>query len=136
MANEIAKKDAAPVAAANTERPNTENKVKVKKNTKADIIMARLDDTSPDGILAMVTDMTGDKDFGKKFVTYAKLQIKNGWKQDKATGKWTNSFNLVPVESVLWRVRGARCFPMATMRISPSMRGAIPVVSCSLTTRG
>ena len=100
MANEIAKKDAAPVAAANTERPNTENKVKVKKNTKADIIMARLDDTSPDGIMAMVTDMTGDKDFGKKFVTYAKLQIKNGWKQDKATGKWTNSFNLVPVESV------------------------------------
>ena len=99
MANDIAKKDAAPVA-ANTERPNTENKVKVKKNTKADIIMARLDDTSPDGIMAMVTDMTGDKDFGKKFVTYAKLQIKNGWKQDKATGKWTNSFNLVPVESV------------------------------------
>lgn len=99
MANEIAKKDAAPVA-ANTERPNTENKVKVKKNTKADIIMARLDDTSPDGIMAMVTAMTGDNDFGKKFVTYAKLQIKNGWKQDKATGKWTNSFNLVPVESV------------------------------------
>lgn len=99
MANDIVKKDAAPVA-ANTERPNTENKVQVKKNTKADIIMKRLDDTSPDGIMAMVTAMTGDNDFGKKFVTYAKLQIKNGWKQDKATGKWTNSFNLVPVESV------------------------------------
>ena len=99
MTNEIAKTDAAPVA-ANTERPNTENKVQVKKNTHADLIVKRLEDTSPDGILAMVTDMTGDKDFGKKFVTYAKLQIKNGWKQDKATGKWTNAFNLVPVESV------------------------------------
>lgn len=97
MAKEMMKKDAAPVAA---ERPNTENKVQVKKNTHADLIMKRLDDTSPDGILAMVTDMTGDKDFGKKFVTYAKLQIKNGWKQDRATGKWTNTFNLVPVESV------------------------------------
>ena len=67
-------------------------------------VLKRLEDQGEDGILATITNMTGDPDFAKKFVTYTKIQVRKSWKKGTdAEGNpvWFNLFDKVPVDSVL-----------------------------------
>lgn len=98
MAEEI--KTATTALASNEARPDS-GKVVAKKVNLECAALSRLEATGADSMVENITNMTGDPDFAQKFIAFAKIQIKNAWKKDKATGKWTNDFNLVPLDSVL-----------------------------------
>ena len=103
MSNEVIKKPVADPAVVTANAKPTAGKVAVAtKGGMPEVkILARLEATGKDSILETITNMTGDPDFGKKFVTYTKIAVQNAWKRDKVSGKWTNPFSVVPLESIL-----------------------------------
>ena len=102
-------KAVATVHGAEVQKTDTEGKpnsglVKARAAIPECKVLKRLEDQSADGILATITNMTGDPDFAKKFVAYTKIQVRNSWRKGTdAEGKpvWYNLFDKVPVDSVL-----------------------------------
>lgn len=104
----------------------TETAVEVKKPTavseatknamtarKEVTILTRLADESPDGLVAQISQMSGDPMFTRKFVQCVKNAVTKAWKKGY-DGKWTNPFQVVPLNSVLdclWKCAERRILP-------------------------
>lgn len=104
----------------------TETAVEVKKPTavseatknamtarKEVAILTRLADESPDGLVAQIAQMSGDPMFTRKFVQCVKNAVTKAWKKGY-DGKWTNPFQVVPLNSVLdclWKCAERRILP-------------------------
>lgn len=84
------------------EKKETKNAVAkidaTKRLTPVQAIIEKLHSTDADSVIEMVTKMTNDPIFAKKFVTDAEILINNAWKTDDS-GRKTNDFNLCPVSS-------------------------------------
>lgn len=93
-------KETAVATTTGTKTPPNSGMVKARSAIPECKVLKRLDDTSADGVLDTITNMTGDPDFAKKFVTYVKIQVRKAWKKDEK-GNWVNSFDKVPLDSVL-----------------------------------
>lgn len=78
---------------------NTATGAKPVQKRKECAILTRLADESPDGLVAQITQMTGDPMFTRKFVQCVKNAVTSAWRQ--RNGVWENPFQIVPLNSIL-----------------------------------